>query len=98
MTLGSVSLINLLDFVTLPVAIAGTGFATTVMNEQTASPGETYTYDRAGNLISETNTSTHVTTSYTYDFRTRLTEVTVGSTVIATYGYDALNRRIGIDD
>ncbi len=72
----------------------GTGFATTVMNEQTASPGETYSYDRAGNLVSETNTSTHVTTSFTYDFRNRLTEVTVGGTVAATYTYDALNRRI----
>ena len=77
---------------------SGTGFATTVMNEQTASPGETYTYDQAGNLTAETNTSTHVTTSFTYDFRNRLREVTVGGTVVATYTYDALNRRIGIDD
>ena len=76
----------------------GTGFTTTVMNEQTASPGYTYTYDNAGNMISSTNTSTHVTTTYTYDYRNRLTEVTTGGTIVATYVYDALNRRIGIDD
>ncbi len=76
----------------------GTGYSTGTENEQTASPGATYTYDNAGNLISSTNTSTHVTTTYTYDFHNRLTEVTVGGTVVATYTYDALDRRIGIDD
>ncbi len=76
----------------------GTGYSTGVDNEQTASPGYTYTYDKAGNLISQTNTSTHVVTTYTYDFRNRLTEVTTGGTVVATYTYDALDRRIGIDD
>ncbi len=76
----------------------GTGFSTTVMNEQSASPGYTYTYDKAGNLISETNTSTYVTTTYTYDYRNRLTEVEVGGTIVATYTYNALNQRIGIDD
>ncbi len=75
-----------------------TGYTTSTGNEQTASPGATYTYDNAGNLISSTNTSTHVVTTYTYDYRNRLTEVTVGGTVVATYTYDALNRRIGIDD
>src|SRR5579885_1268255 len=38
------------------------------------------------------------TTAYTYDYRNRLTEVTQGGTVIATYTYDPLDRRIGIDD
>ncbi len=76
----------------------GTGYTTGTDNEVTASPGYTYTYDNAGNLIAETNTSTHVVTSFTYDYRNRLTEVTAGGTVIATYTYDALNRRIGIDD
>ena len=49
-------------------------------------------------MTSATNTSTHVTTTYTYDFRNRLTEVTTGGTVVATYTYDALNQRIGTDD
>ena len=35
---------------------------------------------------------------FSYDFRNRLTNVEVGGTVVATYVYDALNRRIGIDD
>ena len=76
----------------------GTGYSTGTDNEQTASPGYTYTYDNAGNLVGETDTSTHIVTSYTYDYRNRLTEVTVGGTVVASYTYDALNRRIGIDD
>ena len=67
-------------------------------DEQSASPGYTYSYDNDGNLISETNTSTNVITTYTYDFRNRLTIVEVGGTVVATYVYDALNCRIGIDD
>ncbi len=37
-------------------------------------------------------------TTYTYDYRNRLTEVTEGGTIIATYTYDVLNRRIGIKD
>ena len=39
-----------------------------------------------------------MTTSYTYDYRNRLTGVTVGGTVTATYTYDALDRRIGVQD
>ena len=37
-------------------------------------------------------------TTYTYDYRNRLTEVTQGGTVIATYTYNALDQRIGIQD
>ena len=54
----------------------GTGYSTGTGNEQTDSPGYTYTYDNAGNLIGQTNTSSHVVTTYTYDYRNRLTEVT----------------------
>jgi RHS repeat-associated protein len=74
------------------------GYTTGTANELTASPGVTYTYDAEGNLTSQTNTSTHVTTSYTYDYRDRLTNVTIGGTATATYTYDALDRRIGIKD
>ncbi len=74
----------------------GTGYHTTVMNEMSTAPGHTFTYDQAGNLISDNNGTT--TTTYTYDDRNRLTGVTQGGTAIATYTYDALNHRIGIDD
>ena len=75
-----------------------TGYTTGTGNELTASPGTTYTYDADGNLLSQTNTSSHVTTTYTYDYRNRLTEVTVGGTIVATYTYNALDQRIGIKD
>ena len=74
----------------------GTGYSTTVMNETSTSPGVSYVYDNAGNMISS-NDGTTITT-YSYDFHNRLTEVTQGGTVIASYVYDALNRRIGVDD
>jgi len=74
----------------------GTGYSTTIMNETATSPGTTYTYDSAGNMITAQNGST--VTTYTYDARNRLTGVTQGGTIIATYTYDVLNRRIGIDD
>ncbi|MGC8642678.1 MAG: RHS repeat-associated core domain-containing protein [Isosphaeraceae bacterium] len=74
------------------------GYTTGTGNELTASPGYTYTYDAEGNMTAQTNTSTHVTTSYSYDNRNRLTQVTVGGTVVATYTYDALNQRIGFKD
>ena len=74
----------------------GTGYTTTTGNEMTNSPGNTYTYDNAGNLISDNNGTT--ITTYTYDYRNRLTEVTQGGTIIATYTYNALNQRIGIKD
>ncbi len=74
----------------------GTGYSTTVMNETATSPGTTYTYDNAGNMVSANNGSS--ITTYTYDYRNRLTDVTQGGTIIASYTYDALNRRIGIDD
>ena len=75
-----------------------TGYTTGAGNEMTASPGYTYTYDNDGNLISSTNTSTSVTTTYTYDYDNRLTNVTVGGTVMVTYTYNALGQRIGTDD
>ncbi|WP_165235876.1 RHS repeat protein, partial [Aquisphaera insulae] len=75
-----------------------TGYSTGTGNELTASPGVTYTYDNEGNLLAQTNTSTHVVTTYTYDNRNHLTQVTTSGTVVATYTYDALDRRIGFKD
>ena len=75
----------------------GTGYSTTVMNETLTSPGVvTYTYDSAGNMISANSGGTF--TTYTYDYHNRLTEVKQGGTVIATYTYNALDQRIGIQD
>ena len=42
----------------------GTGYSTTVMNETATSPGVTYTYDNAGNMITAKSGSS--TTTYTY--------------------------------
>jgi RHS repeat-associated protein len=47
-------------------------------------------------MISDNNGS--AITTYTYDYRNRLTEVTQGGTVTATYTYSALDQRIGIKD
>jgi RHS repeat-associated protein len=77
---------------------SGGGYTVGTGNELTASTGVTYSYDNEENIASQTNTSTHVTNSYTYDYRNRLTAVTVGGTVVATYTYDALDRRIGFKD
>jgi RHS repeat-associated protein len=75
----------------------GTGYSTTVMNETATSPGViTYTYDSAGNTISANSGGTF--TTYTYDYRNRLTGVKQGGTVIATYVYDALDRSIETQD
>jgi RHS repeat-associated protein len=71
------------------------GYTTGGNNELTAAPNMTYAYDNEGNLTSETSTSTHVTTSFTYDYRNRMVTVMQGGSTIATYTYDALNRRIG---
>jgi RHS repeat-associated protein len=75
----------------------GTGYSTTVMNEIRTSPGLiTYAYDSAGNTIGSNSGGTF--TSFTYDYRDRLTGVKQAGTVIATYIYDALDHRIGVQE
>jgi RHS repeat-associated protein len=79
------------------------GYSTGTGNELTEGAGYTYTYDHDGNLISETQTSTGDVTTYTWDYRNRLTNVVEENsshTVIlqATYTYDVLNRRIETDE
>lgn len=66
----------------------GTGHITTVMNEAAASPGIKYAYKNPESMGS-TNSETTISID-TYDFHNRLTEVTQGGIVIATYAYDAL--------
>jgi YD repeat-containing protein len=55
-----------------------------------------YTYDNAGNVI--TSYTSGNTTTYTYDYDNRLTNVEVAGTMAATDSYDALGRRVGPDD
>jgi RHS repeat-associated protein len=75
----------------------GTGYSTTVMNEIQTSPGLiTYSYDNAGNTISANSGGTF--TTYTYDYRNRLTGVKHAGAVSATYTYDALDRRIAVQE
>ena len=81
----------------------GSGFTTSTDNEQTASPGYTYTYDNAGEMTSETQTSTGDVWTYGYDFRGRMVtavEKTSGGSTLesVTYTYDALDNRIGMDE
>ena len=75
-----------------------TGYTTGTGNDLSASPGYTYTYDNEGNQITKTDTSSHVVTSYSYDYHNRLTAVSVGGTLVASYTYDPLDRRIGFND
>jgi RHS repeat-associated protein len=81
----------------------GTGYTTGTDNEQTASPGYTYTYDNAGEMTSETQTSTGDVWTYGYDLGGRMVtavEKTSGGTTLesVTYMYDALDNRIGMDE
>ncbi len=55
--------------------------------------GDTYSYDRAGNLVSWTP-SGGSTWTYSYDALERLIAVRQGGALIARYGYDGLGRRI----
>ena len=79
------------------------GYSTGTNNELTSGAGYTYTYDNIGNLISKTQTSTGDVWTYSYDYHNNLTGVveqsSVGSVLMqATYTYDALGRRIGVDE
>ena len=77
-----------------------TGYSTGTNNRLSADGTYTYAYDDEGNLTARTKASDGSQTLYAYDYRNRLTEVDakVGgvTTVLATYTYDALDRRIGI--
>jgi len=59
----------------------------------TMRAGGSYSYDRAGNLVSWTP-SGGSTWTYSYDPLDRLVAVRQGGTVVARYGYDVLGRRI----
>jgi RHS repeat-associated protein len=71
---------------------------TTRLTRRTWTGGatSTYTYDRAGNLVSRIDSSggTATTWSYAYDALDRLTSATRNAVLIVRYGYDVLGRRI----
>jgi RHS repeat-associated protein len=73
------------------------GYTTSSDNRMTASPGFTYVYDAEGNLTRRTNTTTGNYTTYTWDHRNRLTQVTERTSLNSlvseiNYEYDAFNR------
>ena len=79
------------------------GYTTGTNNELTSGGGYTFTYDKNGNTIGETQLSTGDVWTFGYDDRNRMisaVEKSSGGTTLnqATYTYDALDRRIGVDD
>jgi RHS repeat-associated protein len=77
-----------------------TGYTTTIGNRLTADGTYTYSYDNDGNMVGRTRTSDSQVTTFTYDFRNRLTEVlikTSGGTTVQDdkFTYDVENHRIG---
>jgi len=68
------------------------GYGHNANNELTATTDATYVYDANGNTISKTE-GTQVTT-YAYDVRNRLTQVTLPDGTTASYTYDPFGRRI----
>ncbi len=79
-----------------------TGYTTGTGNELKSGGGYTFTYDKEGNTIGETQLSTHDVWTFGYDDRNRMTsavEKNSGGTTLqqVTYTYDALNHRIGVD-
>ncbi len=71
------------------------GYSTGTGNELLSDGTYSYTYDHNGNLLTQKNISTGVVTTYTWDYRNRLTKVQVGSST-ETFTYDVNNNRIGM--
>jgi RHS repeat-associated protein len=78
------------------------GYSTGTDNELTTDGTYNYQYDNTGNLISKTQISNGNQTLYKYDYHNRLVgadSVVAGVTmVLASYSYDALDRRIGMKE
>jgi RHS repeat-associated protein len=66
----------------------GTGFVTNNLNEQTTFNGAGVGYDGMGNVNSSSGLS------YSYDAMNRLATVKQGTTTVASFVYDGLNRKI----
>src|SRR5712691_11381305 len=68
-------------------------YSVNVSNELTSTPSTTYTYDYNGNTLTKVVGSN--TTSYSWDFENRLTNVTLpGSGGTVSFKYDPFGRRI----
>lgn len=76
--------------VNLPAVIAST--VHDAANRVTNWGGHTLTYDDNGALVSDADSSTR---TYLWDERRRLKEIKHGATTIASFQYDAFNRRVG---
>ncbi len=63
-------------------------------NKLLAAGDKTYDYDYAGNVSSVTNTNTSVTTDLTWDGESRMTSISDGVSVNATYSYNGLGQRV----
>jgi RHS repeat-associated protein len=79
------------------------GYGTDTGNRLDDDGAYTYEYDDEGNLITRTETASGAYREFDYDHRNRLTSVTdktSGGSVTGqvTYTYDALDRRIEVDD
>jgi RHS repeat-associated protein len=77
-----------------------TGYGTGTDNRISTDGTYNYAFDNEGNLTTRTKISDSSQTIYKWDYHNRLTEVdskpAVGATVVlATFTYDALDRRIG---
>jgi RHS repeat-associated protein len=77
----------------------GTGFTVLADNDNriTAAPGETYTYDNEGNVISMITSIGVGSKSFQWDHRNRLTQSTVSTSsgiVTVNYAYDPFNRLV----
>ena len=73
-----------------------TAYAYNALNQITRAGDINYTWDNAGNLVSQTTTTGVLVASYTYDSQNRMISATVstsGSNLIETYEYDYLGNR-----
>ena len=68
-------------------------YTTNALNEYQTVGTKTFQYDPNGNLLSRLDTSTGLKTSYDYDMKDRLTQVTLPDSTQVTFTYDALGRR-----
>ena len=72
-----------------------TNYTYNSLNQLTQAGNVTYTWDNAGNLVSQSSTGTTLST-YSYDSRNRMTAANVNSlqgTITETYTYDYLGNR-----
>jgi RHS repeat-associated protein len=70
------------------------GYVTGSNNQLSADGKYAYTYDDEGNLKTRKDLVTNVVRTFNWDYRNRLMSVVEGAVTVATYTYDAGNKRI----